>query len=585
MRTILIWICLFLFLSSSVVAESMTITLGENHITSSSPIGQFIRDGLYPFDVAPQVNGQTFKIENYSNAVLDQITIRTYRNNAGGESCNISVYEVDGSGYPIESEHQGTYNFSDSIIPSSVSYVDINISSANISLSSSKTYAILFSCSDNNINMALYGDQIDLYSNGKGIYKPSSSTTWFDTSTTTGGVYDVYMNLTYVRSIESDLNISVLDLDTENYIYNSTITIIGEDTYDLEYGSIIIPSTNISDGNYSIIAEADDYSVRQKLYEYISTNDQNNLVFYLLEENSSNGGTLNVRTYDNFEFVETGVDVRLLEYNYTLNSFVEIDQCTSNINGECVFEIELGTKLYVVTGSKVIGDSLIQARSSESGEIISIDAYQINLRLYDEDLYSVPSLTDFYITATNTTLVETVINSSLTHKVSYLGADFYDYAGNTNTVCISYSYINRSITTPLANGTQCVTAESGTINVAGGYNLTTILQTYSVLAEVYVNNSGDVTTYQQYIYQGDTSFEQTSGGLVPYMIMGFFLVILAIAMYTSNIYIFVILSIVGTVFMTSLFPSFINWRFAAVIIVACIGIGYLSRKQEGNIGI
>lgn len=407
----------------------------------------------------------------------------------------------------------------------------------------------------------IYGNYSITFSNNYGYVSPQT----------------FYINMTPLnapinisREIErTKLNITIYDVSNSSLITQLVdITIQGIGTFNTTTGNIIIINPNITANNYTMFTVSNGYRLTQQTFSYSGTQNTN-VNIYMLPTNDTNAGNLIAIVYDEFYNTQSAVDVRLLEYNGVLDSNIEVGQCYSNSNGECYFGIELGVKSYIITATKTIDGVTYTAQSSPTGEIIFIDNYEIELFLFTEAQFEVDTELGLYANIYNKTLV---------NNVSYLTAQYYDIYNNNHTVCIEYSWLNGLNTTSLTK--NCISGASGTVNVLNGYLLN---RSRNNLVEVYTQVDGiKQTTLFSYIYTSDESLEQKAGYMGIYIILLAFIIALGISIHAKNIILFgifdIILSIVGTI----IFPSLIDWKIAAVIIMLGIFIIYMGRKIEGN---
>jgi hypothetical protein len=365
------------------------------------------------------------------------------------------------------------------------------------------------------------------------------------------------------------LNITIRDQATGNLINQSTIvTIVGIGQFNVTGGNLAIQNGSIGAGNYTLYALSDGYVIGQTVFDY-DAREVENIDIYLIQSNASNTGTVQVTIFDEGFNTQLGADVRLLQYFSSSDSFVQVDQCFSNSNGECFFGVQLGTTLYKVTATKTIVDETLSGVSSNDGEIFYIDDYAIEINMFNDLVYSAPDLLGFSLTAFNKTLI---------NNISYLTGVWSDKYSNSHQVCIRYSYINNTIITPLSGGLN--------VNVFGGYNLTTILATQSVLVELFVNETtGNEVVYWEEIYTSTKSFETQAGDLAPYVIIILFTTALALSLYLKSVFLFGVGATIVSLASRRFFPTYFNWEIVAVMIILSFLLFYLSRKKEGNVAV
>ncbi len=273
---------------------------------------------------------------------------------------------------------------------------------------------------------------------------------------------------------------------------------------------------------------------------------------------------------DNFNLL-VGANVKLLEYKATVDSFVEVAQCFSDTNGECVFDVELDTKFYIIQATFIDGDNVLTAQSTENGQLIKLDQTIIEIRLTTSKQFEVEDTFNLIITPSNTELVG---------NTSFLTATFNDNTNKNHTVCIAYYFLN-GINEVELNET-CVTASAGIVNAVGGFLL--VDRDFTHIAKIYViREDGTKLIYNKYTYPalGEKSFLSSFGLFVDILIFAALLFLLGTALYIKNIKVFAIGAIVLSPLSLSIKPFWIGGTTMVFIILLCISIIYLtSKKQE-----
>lgn len=384
------------------------------------------------------------------------------------------------------------------------------------------------------------------------------------------------LNVSYNIS-PATLNITIRDQSTGDLITASTIlTIVGIGEFNVTGGNLIIRNGSISAGTYTAYAFSAGYATGQTSFEY-DAREVEDVEIYLLNSTESTTGSLSVIVFDEVFNTQANVDTRLLQYFPSSNSFIEVNQCFTNSNGECIFSIIVGEKLYKVTATTTVGNEVLTGQSSQNGEIIFVDEYQIEIHLFSDITYTAPDLLGFSIDAQNITLIS---------NISYLTGVWSDIYSNSHQVCIRYNYINNTLIIPLSGGLNCASGISGEINVLGGYNLTAVLATSDVYVELFVNDTnGDETLYYSTTYSSTRSFQSHAGDLAPYLLIILWTTVLGLMLYLKNVYIFGVGNIIASILSISFLPTYFGWETVSAMIVLSFVLFYLSRKKEGNIEV
>lgn len=376
------------------------------------------------------------------------------------------------------------------------------------------------------------------------------------------------INITYSLNPAS-IYVRLFDRETETLITKpATLSIVGVANYSTTNGTIHISDVSLVPRQYIAIATATGYITEQTTFTF-SNQDNISLDIYLFNATSENIGSLIVQVYDDFYNLITGANTKLLEYRPVDNSFVEVAQCYTNTNGECIFSVELNTKFYIVQSSIVINNRLYTAQSTDTGELVKLDNSIIGLHLKTTEGFQVDELFDLVITPSNTSLVG---------NTSYLTATFSDYSNIDHTVCIAY-YIRDGLNEILVAGPTCVTGSAGIVNYAGGYSLD---RSYTYVAKIYVVDSyGKKVTYYSYNYEALAgSLADAFGIYLKPLILFLLLCLLAVSIYLKNIQIFAIGSIPLSLLTLVWLPNLIGGITVTFIIIIDICIIYLSRKRE-----
>lgn len=378
------------------------------------------------------------------------------------------------------------------------------------------------------------------------------------------------LNETYIIQ-PAQLNITIRDQTTSDIITQSVIvTIVGIGQYNVTGGNLVIQDGSILPGSYTLYAVSDGYAIGQTTFEY-NAQEVENINIFLINSSSPSTGTLSVIVYDEGYNTQLGADTRLLQYFAEVDSFVQVAQCFTNSNGECIFRVDVGTTLYKVSATKLEDDQLQQGTSSPTGEIFYIDEYQIEVHMFPSDLFESPDLVGFFIDPKNVSLIG---------NTSYLTGEFYDVNNVIHEVCIGYYRQDLSQQTLVAG--NCINASSGDINVFGGYLLN---RSNTYIAKFYVQQ-GDFENVQfEVTYSSETSFAKNFSLFGKYIILGGLLILLSASIYMKNIYIFAMGSIPFLIIFISLLPTLLNWSILAIYLFLDLCLMYLARKREGNLSV
>lgn len=376
------------------------------------------------------------------------------------------------------------------------------------------------------------------------------------------------VNLTN-SSYFTNLSLNISDISTGNLITQTVdITIKNYGNFSTSTGQLNIPTFNASIPSPIIIAESDGYVTNQQQF-FLTDQDSTNINMYLINATGDNTANLIVTVYDDFSNLISGVNTKLLEYFEETDSFIDISQCYTDTNGECIFSVELNNKFYIVQATTQINGKTYFAQSTQNGQILKLDNTILPLYLKTQEGYQVDDEFNLIITVTNTTLVG---------NTSYLTATFNDPSNNQHTVCIAYYFQNGLNQVELTS--NCITASSGIINVGGGYLLD---RSYNNIAKVYtVQEDGTLKIYDSHNYPAleNVSFTSTFSLWLPILTLAALLGLLAISLYLKNMAFFglgtMILSPVSLIFN----PGWIGGITMTFLILLSLDVLFLAKKKQ-----
>lgn len=370
------------------------------------------------------------------------------------------------------------------------------------------------------------------------------------------------------------INVTLKNTETGNVIYDN----VSVEFYmlDASYtnlisttnGSVLLSGVPV--GDLRISATSSLYTTSTQLNTITNNNNSYFYTVYMSNKTSTGLGKLYVYIQDEDYYAIKGSDTRLLKYFSDLGEYLEVEQCYSNSNGECVFNINLGTDRYIVTSSATLNGEVVSAQSSTVGDFYPIDNTEIDLFLKYRPEFNLPDEWGLSVTAYNTSLVG---------NVSYLNAYFIDSNSNSNTVCIRFDYVLQFVRTEVSK--ECTTGISGTVAFTSPVLLD---RNYTYIATIFTQDEDNnvITVYETYQYgklQGfTTSFSDYLVPIIIVMMAG----LLGLSIMLRNITIFPI-GMIGVV-PISIFlkPTLFNGLFDSMIIVWCIGVLYLARKKSGS---
>ena len=372
------------------------------------------------------------------------------------------------------------------------------------------------------------------------------------------------------------INITAYNLNTGELITDENITInlyneladYNADTHtDNATGSVVL--TDIPTGILIITGISNNYLTNSITHTLTITQTDYNISLYLVNSSDAGAGKLYAYTYNQDYYAIKNADTRLQQYFTDTGNFAEIQQCYSDSNGECVFNIILADKKYKVITQATIDGVTSTATSSESGNYYPVDNTEIELYLSFQDEYTAPDDYGLSVTAYNTTL---------DGNTSELYATFIDIYGNTHEVCLGY-YYNDGLNAVLGSE-ECTNGSSGTVGYGSSYVLN---RDYTWTAEIYTKVDGIKSKiYESYRYNRIQSFEKEYSDFLNPIIILIMALLLGFAVQLKNIIIFPVGMIPTMLLYTIMKPLVFTVVVSAIIIFFCVMIIYIGRKRSDN---
>lgn len=372
------------------------------------------------------------------------------------------------------------------------------------------------------------------------------------------------------------INITVYNLDTQEVITDENISInllIQAANFNLDTntdnntGSVVI--SNIPIGDLIITSTSENYLTSSITHTISISSTNYNISVYLVNSSDANAGKLFVNTFNQDYYAIKNADTRLQQYFTDIGDFVEVQQCFSDSNGECVFNIILADKRYRITTQATINGITSTAISSEIGNYYPVDNTEIELYLSFKDEFTAPDDYGLSVTAFNTIL---------DGNTSDLYASFIDIYGNTHEVCLGY-YYNDGFNKILGQE-ECTNGSSGTVGFGSSYVLN---RDFTWTAEIYTKlNSSRFKTYESYRYNRLQSFEQEYSDFLNPIIILIMALLLGFAVQLKNILIFPIGMIPTMLIYLIIKPDVFTPVVSAIIIFFCVMLIYIGRKRSDN---
>ncbi len=359
---------------------------------------------------------------------------------------------------------------------------------------------------------------------------------------------------------KATIKVNIFDRLTHNLLLRNVslyfLTLFNDSTNTGAYSK-----TNISilANDYVAQALSSGYGTEQQTFTYNGISNVS-IDFYLLNLSQSNVGTLFVSTLSSGLYKISGVRVILREYDPITLTFIEVSECISNSNGECAFNIELGTKTYDLIATKTINGQVYTA--SLEPEIIVTDNEVRNIYLYYSSSF----------TALPEDNLVYDIDETFLNNVSTISTNFYTINGLPLEICTEYFIGSVSITKSCLNSTSAIQ------NLGVSYLLN---RSNYYVAKVYIEQGTTDRILETFYYPTIESIEETFPRTVlNAAILMAWVVCLAFTLYSKNITLFGILAIFlswGSFFML---PNTLMVAFAVFKTTLSLSIVWFARKQQ-----
>ncbi len=403
---------------------------------------------------------------------------------------------------------------------------------------------------DNNglINFTIYNDFVELGNNtftfDKFGFVLQNFSLIITNTTNTNFTFDV---------IPAQINVNIFDRETNNLITNQVeIQLIGNvgDNIVTTNGTAVLRAVDGIPGDYQVIALSSGYETESVFFSY---NNQEflELDIYLINSTVPSIGVVTVEVKDTLSFFVDAAIVNLLEWKPSQNSFISVAQCETFSDGKCLLNVELGNKLYKFqaikgSASKTTSSLIIE----ESGKLIPITLESIVLDQKANSDNIIAEMTQDINNVTNISII----------RLEWSTRD------NTNAKACLNVFESPGYAQKLLNK-NCSVSNSGVIFMTTNISRPSTIQVIGT-----VQDSKNVLTIDIFTYKGTGSLanaleQYNLNVLVPIilLLLGF-----SVGLFFGNIYISLILAIVGQWVGVAIVPSVINSSMAVVISILCL---------------
>jgi len=398
----------------------------------------------------------------------------------------------------------------------------------------------------------------------KAGYVTSSFTVEF----TNTSAYNVTYTIPYAL-----INISIYDRETRELItLNATIKISGPTVIqgNTSIGNFVYSDLTMPSGDYLLEVFVDGYTTERKEFVF-SNQEELNIKVYPLNKSSLYYGVIQVIVLDQYQNRVANAKIKLLEYDYDLNGFLEVWEDRTNSNGEAFIPVELSQKRYIIRIIDPISGKSYD--SSTTGEVFYVDA---DTRTYIIQSGSVISR-DTFIEGIHFSYI---VNETLKKQnKSLIYVSYTDSTGLLEKMCLEYFEVQGLRRTKLENLTKCIESSSGSF-WSDIIQLNLSKKNYEVEIVGYKDNQRILFT--TIYYNSANSFSGLISGLGIEKIIILFLYILSISLlFITNMVPVGVFALIGTTLITNiLFPSIITGVVSSFIILILIGLIYSMSRRE-----
>jgi len=379
-------------------------------------------------------------------------------------------------------------------------------------------------------------------------------------------------NLTYPYSENLTINIvtiNILIYDREEFSLldqNATINLFGHLNLEIENGNGSVSGVGISAGEKEILVNSDGYGTEFSKFTY-TAQEEINLIFYLQNLSSPSLGTLLVNVVDEDESTIEDATVDLYQYIEDELQYVKVSECFTNSNGECFFDVIVGTEFYYVKGSRITNDVYVEDETqpenfktdSETRQLLLRETSRFDPAFYDRIYIDVDEYFDEDI---NRSYIN-VTYSTIDNLVAEVCVKYY------NTTLTSKTFLTEFCT----ESTDSSTSIQATLDLDGNYNY---------VAEVTYETDGNELVYRKFTYygQGSFNFELTEQYFANIFILILWSGLLAFALDAKNISIFCYLGFFLSTLTIALFPNILIATGNVLIIMILAFILNVSRRTQ-----
>jgi hypothetical protein len=351
--------------------------------------------------------------------------------------------------------------------------------------------------------------------------------------------------------------VNIYDRETGDHITDRevTLTLIDSvgDSATTSTGKYNFTKENFPVSEYHIIAKAEGYETEVSYFDF-NNQEVVSVNIYMLNSTSPDAGSITLVAKDEFSQFIQGATCQAKEWVSSESAHVVRTEGKTNINGEVILPIEIGTKEYVFT-CEITDDGVTYSDSTEP-EIVKVDLDSRTLILRKTTAETFEDLEGLSFS----------INETVVGNLSTITVDYTDTNNQISQVCITYYDVSSS--NWVKKGEECSTSSSAIISDSFLIN-----NTFKLKAVVTATtNTGITYTLEEFNYPSIIDLETflENYGLQYFLPTVLILIGLGLGLVAKNIYIGVsLMSIMGWIsFM--IVPGTISGGIATIVTVFAV---------------
>ena len=420
----------------------------------------------------------------------------------------------------------------------------------------------IFNFSFNNISYEFFAE-FPLFDVGIGNHsllfeKIGFATTPINFTFNSTSLFNLTTNITTSKIILRIFNRETLQLLTGL----TTITLQADQGFDgnTTTGLLNISDINFVSGAYQILAEHLGFLTETVFFNY-DNQEELNIDIFMLNSSSPDAGSITLIVKNSLSQLISQATCSALEWRANESVFTSVAQGQTNVNGETILNIEVGTKIYKFSCTKGSFTTITNA------QIIQVDLSSLTIIL--DDVFLVPStlFPNFAGTFVNAT-----INS--THQL--LTFTFQDSDGLVSEACIKIFRQKGNQETFLSE--SCLSSSTGVI-----VSTLNINQSFDIVARAVISSSEIIDfVFSFIIFKNPNSFETLieKYNLQIILPVAIFMIAVGLGLATKSLLVSLILGSIASFVSFTILPNTIN-SIVAIFINVILGLtlwGVFSRK-------